>query len=295
MLSTLSAPLEGRTIVLRTRAYVFVSIVIMGLVWTGLLSAVSFVKGRFRSGGESAATITFLAAQVISALYIPIFALADSSDHVGSSRWYSHTWFELLSLYFLFAFQFSGSLVYTLLSPSFNCTEDSADREGECQLVNAYISIASWLTPVAIIIYMTYITAVCIRRSKVFRAIWRTPMRLVPWDNGDLGASMLSKTSASSSYNGSKLEGEAPLFSRFSSSTKFESTSSRLFFSVPPQDLTSLPTKERIPSFTPKLPQPRVSLPRDSFQLGPRANHASQSTLGSVYSVPSYVYSSRRI
>lgn len=187
-----------------------------------------------------------------------------------------------------------------------------ADREGECQLVNAYISIASWLTPVAckclhlamilnswlyfpVIIYMTYITAVCIRRSKVFRAIWRTPMRLVPWDNGNLGASLLSNTSASSSYNGSKLEGEPPLFSRFSSSTKRESPSSRLFFSVPPQDLTSLPTRERIPSLSPKLPQPLVSLPRNSFQPGLRANHASQSTLGSVYSVPSYVYSSRRI
>jgi len=188
-----SAALERRAIILRIRAYVFVILVLLGILWTALLCVDSFSKGGFRSRVEAVSIIFFLTSQAFTPLCIPVLIILDHSDTAEKSRWHGHAWFEIVWLTGLFVCQFTAALLFTLMSPSFDCNNANADIQGECQLVNVYVSIAAWLTPAMLASFLGYLIAVCYRVSRRCPNVWRTPIRLVPWDH-DASAEIIPKS-----------------------------------------------------------------------------------------------------
>ncbi|KIJ34697.1 hypothetical protein M422DRAFT_51925 [Sphaerobolus stellatus SS14] len=67
--------------------------------------------------------------------------------------------------------------------------------------------MASWVTLAVLATYTLYLTIICIRRHKLYSALWRTPVCLIPWDLTELlEGSQVSDDRSSSS--GSFLKGK---------------------------------------------------------------------------------------
>lgn len=188
--------IELRLTILKLRSIVYATLVVLGIIWTGLLCVDAFVKQGFRSTQESVATIILLSSQVLITMGIPIVILLGSSESLKDSRWFNHAWFELLCLGLMLSYQFGGALIFSLLSSNFVCPGD-ADKQGVCQLVNVYISICSWIIPVILLFYCIYAAIRCLRLSPRYPKVWRTPFTLMPWNPNLLDLDLESKTSTS--------------------------------------------------------------------------------------------------
>ncbi|KAF8488787.1 hypothetical protein JB92DRAFT_3015434 [Gautieria morchelliformis] len=189
-------PCFDRVVVLRSRGYVHVAVVVIGILWIGVLSAYAFTKGGYPTVQESVSVTLLLSFNALSTLCIPIFSLLDASDSVERSRWYSHVWFELTSLSLLLVSHFAAALLFDILSPSFHCANSNPDSEGWCKLINVYISVASWITPLILFLFISYLSLASFRTAPRFPTLWHTPVRFCPWDDADLHVSKIIRTKA---------------------------------------------------------------------------------------------------
>ncbi|KAF8580911.1 hypothetical protein K439DRAFT_269088 [Ramaria rubella] len=158
----------------------------------------------------------------------------------------------------LLAFQFTAALLFTVFSSSFDCENSDADLEGRCQLVNVYISFASWIVPVMLFLFVSYFMLVCFRVSRQSPTLWRTPVRFCPWN--DIPKVISDKQRSSNTVEQNEAGGSVASASRLSLPSSSRGSSQTLTPSLSHEISLARPTQGASQSIShPPTPSSRVS------------------------------------
>jgi hypothetical protein len=137
--------MEPSRLFFRVRAVAFSLASLMSFLWVILLCIEAFSRWDISPVSERGIIVVLLLTDTITVIMLPVLILVKF-----------RAWLDGARLLLLFVLHTGCALVFTILSPDFECPDQTVDDQDLCRLINIYILLASWVNPGLLLAYCSY-------------------------------------------------------------------------------------------------------------------------------------------
>lgn len=148
--------MESFPVFFKVRAVTFSCIILISFLWTVLLSVQVYARWNISDHCSRSLTAIFLLTNVTTILILPFLLLLKF-----------RVWLDAARILFLAIGQIGSAVAFTYWNPHLQCSDQTADQQGVCKLINLYMLMGCWVVPVILILYASYFAAMIYRQSRI--------------------------------------------------------------------------------------------------------------------------------